>query len=283
MRNKPYTARLTYYPTECGEEKLKELLICNKPVFGTGFEKRKKVENNSFDDVAVSSGLVIEHDNSSINIQRAVRRARRQIIDYIVCNYDLDCFITCTLKNDNDFNRFDNRKFVRKLNVWLCNLVQRNGLKYVIVPEYHKNGAIHFHGLCNSSAFNLVDSGTVIRPDKKKPVRRATAIKQGYADNDLKTVFNVANWKYGFSTAIMTDGNREAIARYISKYVSKDFENEKVGGRYFYHGGELSSPRYEYADLVLDDVEHLKNSENFSCYEFEVENYATYFGFKILS
>lgn len=274
MRKKPYTSRYTFYVDSNGNEYLNEVLVCNFPVFGKGFEaddnKEDEKRRNKGQDYIISE-----------NKARAVRRARRQIVDYINCNSDLDCFITCTL-NGEDFARDDKHMFVKKLNVWLCNMVQRNNLKYVIVPEFHKNGAIHFHGLCNALALQLLDSGTVIRPDKGKPVKLSTALRQGYNSTQLKTVYNINNWKYGFSTAIMTDENRKAIATYISKYVSKDFDTGSVGGRYYYHSSNLNKPRYVYEDLIFDDLKEYIASGEFTEYEFSVENFCSFKGVKKL-
>ncbi len=62
-------------------------------------------------------------------------------------------------------NRYDVREVTRHLNHWLDNQVRRKGLAYVLVPERHKDGAIHFHGFFND-ALEARDSGTVsARPE----------------------------------------------------------------------------------------------------------------------
>ena len=90
----------------------------------------------------------------------------------------------------------------------------RNGLMYLIVPELHKDGAIHMHGLI-SGKVELVDSG--------------------HKTND-KTIYNMPQWKYGYSTAIELTGDRQAVAKYITKYISKDFR--KIFGSFYYAGGK---------------------------------------------
>ena len=71
-------------------------------------------------------------------------------------------------------NRYDVREVTRHLNHWLDNQVRRKGLAYVLVPERHKDGAIHFHGFFND-ALEARDSGTVSLPGQKAPRRPRSA------------------------------------------------------------------------------------------------------------
>ena len=111
-----------------------------------------------------------------------------------------------------------------RLRVYFSNRVQRHGLKYVAVPELHHDGAIHFHGLCNSEAVGLTDSG---RRWKGRPV------------------YNL-DWKIGFSTGVKLVGDYERVCGYIAKYVTKATGGGTIGGRYFYHGGALAHPHVQH-------------------------------------
>ena len=75
--------------------------------------------------------------------------------------------VTLTL-DQTQVDRYDMAAITRKLNAWLSNQVQRRGLIYVLVPERHKDGAIHFHGFFND-VLDRVDSGTMIPPGGGKP------------------------------------------------------------------------------------------------------------------
>lgn len=61
---------------------------------------------------------------------------------------DFRWFVTLTLAPDK-VDRYDAGEVVRKLSQWCNNQVKRRGLKYVLVPERHKDGALHF--LCCAS------------------------------------------------------------------------------------------------------------------------------------
>lgn len=157
------------------------------------------------------------------SVKRAAARARKQLFELCACN-DFDLFFTLTL-NAEMIDRYDYKEAVRKLQTWLDNRVRRRGLRYVCVPEVHKDGAFHFHGLCNSAACRLVDSGH---------------------KTDGKTIYNLSDWTLGFTTAIYLYGDRNAAAHYVAKYVTKQANGGTLGGRYYFHGGDLQKARCVY-------------------------------------
>lgn len=156
--------------------------------------------------------------------RRAANRAKRNLFDTAVCN-DLDMMITLTL-DQAQIDRYDYKAVMRVANRWLDNRVRRRGLRYIMVPELHKDGAIHYHGLVNSEALRLRDSG--------------------HKDNAGRHIYNVTDWALGFSTAVMVDDNYGAVCRYVSKYITKQSQGGTIGGRYWYHGGDLRGPSYRY-------------------------------------
>ncbi len=139
---------------------------------------------------------------------------------------------------------------MKKLRVYLDNRVRRNGLIYVGVPELHKKGGFHFHFLTND-VLPLVYSGTVIRPTGGKPVKEETAKRQGFKLEACRKVYNIEDWKLGFTTSIFTYGEREAVAAYIGKYITKSAD--KIGGRWYYSGGALKKPVYTYERVSFGD------------------------------
>lgn len=171
--------------------------------------------------------------------RRAANRAKRKLYDTAVCN-DLDMMITLTLSPEQ-IDRYDYKAAVRKLNYWLNDRVKRRGLRYIMVPELHKDGAIHYHGLVNSEALRLRDSG-----HKDKAGRR---------------IYNVIDWTLGYTTAVMVDSNYAAVCQYVSKYVTKQINGGTIGGRYWYHGGELRGPVYRYEQRDIPEGEEAKAYE----------------------
>lgn len=167
------------------------------------------------------------------SLARAKRRARAALIDLARSN-DFSWFVTLTL-DASRVDRYDAAQVIRKLNIWLSNQVARRGLCYVLVPEHHKDGAIHFHGLIND-ALTMEDSGTIKPAEGGRPVKpRSRAAAQRMLDEGGHTVYNIREWSFGFTSAIRLYGDRRAAIGYTAKYIGK--EPAKIGGRWYYSGG----------------------------------------------
>lgn len=229
-----YNARIKQYP-----DGSQEILVCSKQIFNPENLESPYSDYEDFSEDKKKKSPCDALDS------RAIRRAKKNIKDYILCN-NFEYFITLTLDKRN-VSRDNYKEIIIKMNTWLDNNVRRKGLQYLIVPEFHKNGSIHFHGLINES-LEMLDSGTVSVKGLKKPIKIST-YKRYYPGKEYQTVYNIPGWKYGFSTAIQLYGDKRAVANYIGKYLEKDFQ--KVGGRYYLHSNNLSQPTvvYSWADF----------------------------------
>lgn len=228
-----------------------QIMVCDRPKFnGGGYGLLNPIHRSPRSDD--DEPLTPEEQREYIN--RSRRRAYKRVRDIMDCN-DFEWFMTFTL-DGTKIDRTDYKEFIKSVNRYFDNRVRRYGWRYCAVVEYHKklerNGkhALHLHACVSGDKMNLVDSGTVIRPCGGKPVKRATARKQGYSDDELKTVYNVSDWTLGHSTAIHTYGERLALSRYITKYITKS--DDKVGGRWYYSGGDLAAPLYLYHNIDFD-------------------------------
>jgi hypothetical protein len=112
-------------------------------------------------------------------------------------------------------------------------MVRRHGLRYILVPELHKDGAIHFHGFF-AGGINVLDSGV---------------------ERDGRPVLNLPQWPYGFTTAQRLYGEYSAAVGYCCKYIGKA-DGQRPLGRWYYSGGALKGPRKEYVDLDFRAVEN---------------------------
>lgn len=220
LRGEPSNARMKYTP----DGKPLQLMVFNRNIFTNGLESTEHKKKFS-----VSRGYADDTDKTA-------RRAKSKMVDYILCNPDMDMFVTLTLSQEK-IDRSNIDEIVKRLNTYLDNRVRRRGLKYVLVPEFHADGEnYHFHGMFNSAACKMVDSGH--------------KTKQG------QTIYNLTDWKLGFTTAIRVYGDsRTKVARYVGKYITKQMDGGKIAGRYYYHGGALLLPRCEYFHLDYDGLE----------------------------
>lgn len=229
-----------------------EVMACDRPKFnGSGYGLLGSVHHRvEVDDAPLTP------DERQAYINRSRRRAYKRVRDIMDCN-DFEYFMTFTLDGDK-IDRTDYKGFIKKVSTYLDNRVRRYGWRYCAVVEYHKrkedNGehALHMHACVSGDRYNLSDSGTVIVQGHKKPIKRAYARRLGYRDEDMTTVFNVDDWTLGFSTAIHTYGKRLALSRYLTKYITKS--DDKVGGRWYYSGGDLQEPQYLYQNINFDDL-----------------------------
>ena len=159
--------------------------------------RRKIVEKKSYDD---------EVDSSSL------RRSKAKILDYALSN-KFDWFLTLTF-NPDIIDPLDHELTKKHLSRWLNTFRYHNpDSKYILVPELHHKGGIHFHGL-----FSNVTShkSIAINPHTGRKI-----VKSG------KQVYNLDLYKSGYSTIIEMDDSPKT-AYYITKYIKKEFAQNSV-------------------------------------------------------
>lgn len=282
-----YNTRTKFYIDENGNKIPYETMICNRQIFSDGVERSEITKDYEWrqeyelaaEDIYFGRNrqhYIPEKKTREDLLDASRRRAKRKLFDYIICNH-FDCFVTLTLDGEK-IERCDYQVVIKKLNNFLGNRVKRKGLKYVGVPEYHKKGGIHFHFACNASALQLEDSGTVAVDGKKKPIKIATANRQHIPEEKRHTVYNVVDWRLGFSTAIRTYGDRGALAGYLSKElckgVQKAADGGKIGGRWYLSGGKLNKPIVEiynsnYADITGESYHCSTEGGEFKVFKFD--------------
>lgn len=190
-----------------------------------------------------------------------LKRAKDKVFEIASAN-KWDWMITLTLDKEkiNRYNPDEVQKLVCK---WFDNQVQRRGLKYLVVPELHQDGAIHFHGLCNNS-FDFVSAERYKIKGSKKPVGLSTLKKYGYkpTDENVQEVFNIKNFPYGFTTALKLDDNVMAVSLYMTKYITKDLQ--KIFGSYYMAGGKIvRTLPFELYDIDFDSLEKFKGCKTY--------------------
>ena len=153
-----------------------------------------------------------------------MRRARAKLRRLALAN-EFEYFVTLTLDRSK-IDRYDGAAVVKALGRWADNMVRRHGLRYILVPELHKDGAIHFHGFMAGYGLEARDSGV---------------------EWDGRPVYNLPQWSYGFTTAQRLYGDYHAAVGYCCKYIGKQ-SGQRPLGRWYYSGGALQEPRKIYAD-----------------------------------
>lgn len=149
----------------------------------------------------------------------SLRRAARAVRELLCCN-KFDYFITCTV-DANKLDRYDLGALIKEFSTRVKNLNRRRSkpIQYVVVPERHKDGAWHLHG--------------VIRGLKPQDIRRN---ENGYPE----LIF--AREHIGF-TSMSKIRDQKRTATYVSKYISKSFGTDCKGVRLYYASKGLKRAR----------------------------------------
>lgn len=214
------TGKVIIYP--CG---VVDVQASTSPMFGmSGWEKAEDYAHPKPLPLAGEKHSRKCIDPQGEDTERAMRRARGKLRRIALSN-SFRWFVTLTI-DPSKVDSHDGAAVVKKLNAWCSNMVQRKGLCYVLVPERHKKGGIHFHGFFNDCV---------------------EAVDSGHKDRQGHTIYNLPQWSLGFTTAIeLYDDYQKAVA-YVCKYIGK--QGEKPAGRWYYSGGNLQAPQVEYCDL----------------------------------
>lgn len=162
---------------------------------------------------------------------RSMRRARAKLRRLALAN-DFEWFVTLTLSPE-EVDRYDCQAIMKRVNRWLDNMVRRKGLRYVLVPERHKDGAFHFHGFFAGEGLEAVPSG--------------------HSDSQGHPIYNLPQWGLGFTAAIRLYGTYSQAVGYVTKYIGKQ-DGERPMGRWYYSGGDLREPDKTYATLDYREV-----------------------------
>lgn len=163
------------------------------------------------------------------DLERSMRRARARVRRLALAN-SFRWFVTLTL-DPKKVDRYDPAEVVRKLNQWASNQVKRKGLRYILVPERHKDGALHFHGFFNDAL---------------------EAVASGHKTKAGQPIYNLPGWTLGFTAAIELYGAYVGAVAYVCKYIGK--QGEKPAGRWYYSGGDLREPLMEYAEISPQEL-----------------------------
>lgn len=195
-----------------------------------------------------------------------LKRAKEKIFDIVLLN-DFKYFITGTFSENENINRTDANEVIKPLLQWLKHQTQRKGLQYVLTAERHKKGGIHIHALVND-VLPLTYSGR--RLYKGTAWIEKDILKEQSSFERYKQIFNIDDWKFGWSTAIPCDENKLRLARYVTKYITK--EDKKIFGKYYWSSKNIErEPKVILTHTSFDDVKNDKFAPAGTSYRFKYD------------
>jgi hypothetical protein len=161
-------------------------------------------------------------------------RARSSFIDLALAN-SFDLFPTFTF-DPQKVDRYDVDGLKRHMSHWFGNQRNIHGkFRYLILPQYHEDNAIHFHAMFGDYNGNVVDTG--------------------HKDRKGQTKLEVKSYQLGMSKAF-TIGNtlkdRQRTTYYIARYIARDMPKFRGKHRYWASIG-LKRPLKVRNPLLTDD------------------------------
>lgn len=177
-------------------------------------------------------GYELARENSDSDNARLT--SRNNALDKALANVDTFAyFVTFTLDKKKQ-HRYDFNKSYDRLSRFL----QRRHVKYFLVPERHKDGAWHFHGLVSAEFEPYLRD---FDPSGRLPQYIRDKLAKG------EKIQYCPDYHYAFGYSIVEPcRNKEACARYMVKYVLKTFDDsnfERVSRRRYFCSTGLKSPK----------------------------------------
>ena len=187
---KTYSKYITdYYNIKKYNEKMYKLTYCKMPIKRAGFEQ--------------DTNYNYRRDVNDSKLTNNVTRARTRVFELAICN-DFEYFITLTI-NKEKLDRYELKEYIKKLGQFIRNYRRdfEVNIQYLLIPEKHKDGAWHMHGLV-----------------KGIPKEHLHKNEHGYLDwQEYKD-------KFGYCS-IDKIKNKEAVSKYITKYIRKSFDTDR--------------------------------------------------------
>lgn len=181
-----------------------------------------------------------EARDSPFKLDESLCRTRRIIRDLVLCNR-FEYFCTFTFADPQ--MRYDLDACRRALTKWFNNFRARvaPAFRYLVVPEQHKDGAWHFHGL----VWGIPPNEFVVPAYIQVRDRETQKLKE------VRNVNGYVRWERYSKRFGFFDCSRichyEACAAYVSKYITKALSDMAKSKHLYFCSKGLERP-----DLVLD-------------------------------
>lgn len=191
----------------------------------------KQYRKNNYKVCTIKTGVlrkgqkVYRMPKNSVNTKKLdnnLVRAKTTIKEYALCN-DFEYFVTLTLDKQK-YNRYDLKKYIKDLGQFIRDYRKKykSDIQYILIPEQHKDGAWHIHGLIKGiSEQHLINFDNI--PNAPKKLKN----KEYYN-------FTLYSKKFGFCS-LGKIRDIEKVSSYITKYINKNLgQNIELGNKTYY-------------------------------------------------
>jgi len=222
------------------------------------------------------NGILVPKDEdkriSIFELQNVLKDSRKRGIDnfyaYINAN-EWQYFITLTIENTNKVNKYDDDQVKYIWQLFRQKMQRRfKNIKILAVPENHKKGGIHFHGLLGN--VNLSKFLTLAINSAKTYKFKGVERENEYYLQPLKTkygdqVYNLDPkiFNSGFVQIVnIKDNNQLKISNYMSKYMAKDYAVAKYNKKLYFHTCNLDFRTKQVSYLTQEEKQQIIDESN---------------------
>ena len=236
----PYNVKIITYPDLTKQYRIYHNTIGTDDL-SIPVRPHKKGERNPFDGKVCKEILVDIKDYKNHVDDVSIKRSKKKVYDYAKSN-EWEWFVTFTFSPDK-VNRYDYDECTKYLSKWFNNLKRSSpALSYLVVPEQHKDGAYHFHGL-----FSGMNERQIVWTGKYV-IKRVRGLRSKFVRTKEK-IYKIGSYKLGWMTATRVR-EMEKVASYITKYITKDMLNGLHGRKRYWCSRNLVLPLEEV--FILD-------------------------------
>lgn len=170
------------------------------------------------------------------SIKSSLSRTKQKVHDIAFSN-EWDIFVTITFDKQK-VDRYNFDEISKKLSQKIKNVKSRNcpSLEYIVVPELHKDGAFHFHGL-----FRGIEG--------LKMVEARYPSGQLKKDSGGRQVYNLPQFNLGFAECSHVVDTKKS-ASYLIKYITKDLCAELQGRKKYWGSVGVDKTEVELVNLT---------------------------------
>ena len=239
----PYNVKIITYPDLTKQYRIYHNTIGTDDL-SIPVRPHKKGERNPFDGKVCKEILVDIKDYKNHVDDVSIKRTKKKVYDYAKSN-EWEWFVTFTFSPDK-VNRYDYDECTKYLSKWFNNLKRSSpALSYLVVPEQHKDGAYHFHGL-----FSGMNERQIVWTGKYV-IKRVRGLRSKFVRTKEK-IYKIGSYKLGWMTATRVR-EMEKVTSYITKYITKDMLNGLHGRKRYWCSRNLVLPLEEVFTLDATD------------------------------
>lgn len=154
-------------------------------------------------------------------LETSLSRTKSKIFELALCN-DWEWFVTLTL-NPEYHDRKDLKTYKTKLSTWIKNYnrLHKTTIKYLLIPENHKDGSWHMHGLMMGLPVEQLHE---FSEDEKLPIKILIEIARGHK------LYSWPSYAKAFGYITISEIiSLTGVSKYITKYITKDLIGTRIG------------------------------------------------------